>query len=437
MGPLAAAEFSQLMAPLGPFEPCPRIAVAVSGGADSLVLLLLAAEWARGLGGEAVGLTVDHGLRPEAAAEAARVGEWLAARGLAHHVSRWTGPHPSADIQAAAREARYRLLAQWCAANGVLHLVLAHHRDDQAETLLLRLGRGSGVDGLAAMAAVEAGREVRLLRPLLGVPAPRLRATLVAAGQEWIEDSSNRNGAFARVRLRHLAPALAAEGLTAPRLAATAARMGRARAALEDATAEAALRHTTLHPAGFAWVAAGAFAALPEEIGLRLLAHLVRVIGGGAHVPRLERLERLHAELRSGPVGGRTLAGCRLAAERDGRLVVCREPARIAPPLALPPGEIVGWDGRFRLAVAADAPAGMTVGALGIQGWRMVARLSGRRPPPIPAIARPTLPAITDADGLCVVPHLGYNRDGIVEGALDWIVPVAANPLTAAGRCLA
>ncbi|MGE0725158.1 MAG: tRNA lysidine(34) synthetase TilS, partial [Alphaproteobacteria bacterium] len=138
------------MARLGPWERSPRLAVAVSGGPDSLALTLLADGWARARGGAVLALTVDHGLRPEAAAEAATVAAWLGARGIAHATLEWSGPRPMAAIQAAARAARLDLLAAACREAGILHLLLAHHRQDQAETASLRGARGSGTDGRAA-----------------------------------------------------------------------------------------------------------------------------------------------------------------------------------------------------------------------------------------------------------------------------------------------
>lgn len=436
LAPLPSAEFARLMAGLGPFEARPRIAVAVSGGADSMALALLAQAWAVKRGGEAVALTVDHGLRPDSAEEAARVSDWLAARGMAHHILPWTGPKPAADLQAAARAARYALLEGWCRAEGVLHLLLAHHQDDQAETVLLRLGRGSGVDGLSAMAPVQEGPFLRLLRPLLAVPPGRLRATLGALGQDWVEDPSNRNSAFARARLRQLMPALAAEGLTAERLAATASRLARARAALDGAVAEAAARFVVMEPAGFALVEPGCFARLPEEVASRLMVRLLLAVGGGAYPPRRERSAALLAALRGGEAVDRTLAGCRLTPWR-GRLVVCREAARAQPPLALAPREEVVWDGRFRLRLAEDAPPGLSVGALGLQGWRRVADLcKGRTLPAIPPVARAALPAIYDELGISAVPHLGYNREGGRAEAFRSMVVTPSNPLTVVGHCL-
>ena len=433
--PLSASDFAGLMAGFGPFEARPQVAVAVSGGSDSLALALLADQWARAAGGEAVAVTVDHRLRPGSAVEAGRVGDWLVGHGIRHHILIWDGQKPAADLQAAARLARYRLLGEFCADAGILHLLLAHHREDQAETLLLRLGRGSGVDGLSAMAPSRPTRWGRVLRPLLDIPRARLRASLEAQGQDWIEDPSNANPVFARARLRALAPALAGEGLDAERLAATARRLGRVRLALEQAVAEAACRFVTLHPAGFARCQAEAFARLPEEVALRLLSRLVLAIGGGSYGPRLERLERLHDALVGGLRQGRTLGGCRLVPV-GADLLVCREPARVAPPVALAPGRTVRWDDRFRVTLAAGAPPGLAVGALGQDGWRRLGERTERgRLIPLPACVRFTLPALFGEDGVSAVPHLGYNHGDIGTAACHFEAAPAWT-LTATGRRL-
>ncbi|MCR6632589.1 MAG: tRNA lysidine(34) synthetase TilS [Magnetospirillum sp.] len=412
------------------------MAVAVSGGADSLCLALLARDWARSLGGEAVALTVDHGLRPDSAAEAVRVGQWLAAAGMAHGILRWQGDKPAVDLQAEARAARYDLLERWCREEGVLHCLLAHHQDDQAETLLLRLGRGSGVDGLAAMAPVAEGFGLRWLRPLLAVPRGRLAAALAARGQDWIEDPSNRNPTFSRVRMRGLMPALAGEGMSPSRLAATARRLGRARAALEGVVAQAAARWVEFHPAGFARVDPAVFRHNEPEIGLRLLSRLLHAIGGGTHPPSEDRVESLYDRVRLGLARAVTLGGCRVA-PLGGALLICREAGRMAPPLPLVPGAVMAWDGRFRLEVAEDAPAGLVLAPLGAQGWNRVAALAKpRRLPALPAAVRPTLPAILDHQGICAVPHLGYNRGTVVGCALRWIVAAPSSPVTPAGHCL-
>jgi tRNA(Ile)-lysidine synthase len=427
--PLSGEDFSRLMAPLGPFEAAPRLGVAVSGGADSMALALLAARWARERGGEVLAFTVDHRLRPDSTVEAERVAEWLGRAGIGHRILAWEGEKPATGLQAAARDARYRLLGEACAAEGILHLLLAHHRDDQAETLLIRLGRGSGLEGLAAMAPERPTPWGRVLRPLLSTPRSALEATLRHMGQAWISDPSNRNTAFGRVRLRNLAAALAAEGLTSERLAATARHLARAQAAVEALVAEAAARHVTLEVSGYAIVRPAGLEALPDEVGLRLLSRLLLVVGGETYTPRLERLERLHAAVSAGLETARTLAGCRIVPLKDG-LVICREPARVAAPVALEPGSLVRWDGRFQARVAADAPPGLSLGALGPHGRSRVAAAMGQNPAfRIPACVLATLPALYDERGILAVPHLGYNREG-ADRVLAGLRPAPAHVLT-------
>jgi tRNA(Ile)-lysidine synthase len=425
--PIEPAEFAVLMAALGPFEHAPRLAVAVSGGADSMALLLLARDWAADRGGAVVALTVDHGLRTEAAAEAAQVGDWAAGLGIAHRLLRWTGDRPARGIEAAARAARYRLLEAACAEAGILHLLLAHHRGDQAETFLLRLARGSGLDGLAAMSAIVERPACRVLRPLLGLARARLGATLAARGQGWIEDPSNHDPAFARVRLRLGREILAREGLDERRLAATAARLGRAKAALEPALARLLARAAAPDPAGFVRLDAGVLVAAPAELGLRALAAILTAVGGSQHPPRGERLERLHKEISTGLTRGRTLAGCRVVPHR-GRLLICREAAAMAAPVAAVPGEKSCWDKRFHVSLPPDGPAGVSVGALG------AAPLPGLRPS-LPAMVRRTLPALVDAGGIVSVPALHYLREGVSAPSVASATMLlrSARPATGAG----
>ncbi len=423
---LEAEEFAGLMARLGPFEPHPRIAVAVSGGADSLALSVLLHGWVRSRRGSLVALTVDHGLRPEAAAEARYVQRALVPLGIEHRVLPWLGAKPQANVPAAARRARYDLLVRWCARRGLLHLALGHHLDDQAETLLLRLGRGSGLDGLAAMAPVAELPRLRLLRPLLGVPKARLVATLSARGLSWIEDPTNRDPSQARARLRLLMPGLAREGLTPARLAAAAGHLGRARAALDLAVGRLLVRAVAVHPAGFARLETDALVAAPEEVGLRALARVLMTVGGAEYTPRMVRLQRLYGRIAAGPARGATLGGCRIVPRR-GQLLIVREAAAV-PEVSVRPGERLRWDGRFEVAVDRRAGAGggapdlgalggslggaLGLGALGTAGWAEVrAAAPGLRATPIPAPARLALPALRDARGLLAVPHLGYERE--------------------------
>ncbi len=440
--PLTAAEFDGLMRAVGPFEARPRLAVAVSGGSDSLALALLLDRWARRRHGTVVALTVDHGLRRGAAAEARRAGSWLAARGIAHRLLRWRPSAAAGDLrgglQAAARGARYRLLADCCRREQILHLAIAHHRDDQAETFLLRLGRGSGLDGLAAMSPVTGRDGVRLVRPLLGIGRQRLAATLRRFRQPWIEDPSNRNPAHARVRMRALLPALAGEGVTSARLAATAGHLGRARVVLDDATAALLAAAAAADPAGFVRLDPAALFAAPAELSRRALAQCLMTVGGGDYAPRFERLARLHDALRvavhGGARRGATLAGCRILWIGE-TLLICREPALAAGELPVRRAAPLRWDNRFVLRVAGTT-AGLTLRRLGGEGWRQVAAAAPRlrdRAPPAPV--RPGLPALWDAAGVVTVPHLEWcraNRHLTVTVAWMPAQPLAGSRFTVA-----
>jgi tRNA(Ile)-lysidine synthase len=427
--PVSAAEFSHAMDKLGPFESRARLAVAVSGGRDSMALALLAHDWAKRRGGDILALTVDHGLRRAAKAEALKTGAWLRARGIAHRVLVWRGDKPKANLQALARAARYRLLGECCREAGILHLLLAHQQDDQAETLLLRLARGSGLDGLAAMAPRVTGADLQILRPLLALPRARLAATLATREQDWIEDPSNLDPKHARTRLRALMPALAREGLTTQRLAATATRLGRARLALEDALQTLLAHAVSLDPAGYAILDAAPLVAEPAELALRALAALLQTVGGADYPPRLLRLERLHREiLESGLPAARTLGGCRILRLMKGspdKLLICREPAALAGPQNLRPGESLHWDGRFLVSLAGRPPGArgaLHLAALGAPDpapLRADRAASDRAQLPIPAAARRTLPALYDLDGLLLVPHLCYGRGGREPDSVD------------------
>lgn len=410
-------DFEAMIAALGPFEPNPLVAAAVSGGGDSMALCLLADRWARRAGGCLVALTVDHGLRPEAAAEARRVGGWLAAYRIEHHILSRPGPRPVTGIQAAARRLRYELMTSWCREAGVLHLLLAHNLEDQAETFLLRLGRGSGIDGLSGMAAVVETPEVRILRPVLGVERRRLRATLAEHRQEWIEDPSNRDPGYTRTGLRAAQPALTGVGLGPARLAAAARRMGEVRGVLEGAVSTLLAGCCAVYPAGYAGLDAAALAAAPGEVASRALGRVLLCIGGRDYAPRPGKLERLRSLIADGGMKkARTLGGCRILPRGEG-LLVCREGRGKPAPVAAAAGRRVVWDGRFVIDFAAvpegggGTPARLT--RLGRDGW---AEVVGDRPEirsgPVPFAAAPPLPALRDDRGVFAVAHLNYRRRG-------------------------
>ncbi|HEX4534525.1 MAG TPA: tRNA lysidine(34) synthetase TilS [Rhizomicrobium sp.] len=316
-------------------------AVAVSGGADSVALMLLSASWAKAKRiASPVILTVDHGLRTGSRKDALSVVRAAKKLGLKAHILSWKGTKPRADIEAAAREARYRLMGEWCAAQGVCSLYVAHSLDDQAETFLLRLARGSGVDGLSAMQRVshyplQGFDRISVARPLLGFGRADLRAFVSACRQNWVEDPMNLDPRFARSRLRIAWPALTQAGLSASRIADAARHLRRARHALEWA-ADTLLAAGCRFEGGKALLDSGLLVAAPPEIGLRALASVLMTVSGLAYRPRFERLERLYGAITDGPLkAAATLHGCRigpaskqLAVFGPGTLEIGRERSR-------------------------------------------------------------------------------------------------------------
>jgi tRNA(Ile)-lysidine synthase len=317
---------------LGAFSHAKRLLLAVSGGPDSVALMLLAAHWSGRRTVPVEVATIDHGLRSDSRTEAETVAHWAESLGFAHHLLSWQGEKPATRIQERARQARYRLLQECAARTGADHILAAHHADDQAETVLLRLTRGSGPAGLAGMARFTRFGAVTLARPLLDVPKADLVAFCEAAGHPFFEDSSNENPAFARTRLRALRGLLEAEGLDRSALLRLARRAARAEAALAETTAATRSNLGTKPIANGVQIPGGALAKVPDEIFLRIMeAELLALSQGRDHL-RLDRLERAAAEaafaLRENRAFATTLADARIAVTEQGDLRISRAPAR-------------------------------------------------------------------------------------------------------------
>ena len=328
--PITGPELPALFAPLARF---PIIALAVSGGPDSLALLHLFARW-RTLSSPAqpaLVLTVDHGLRTQSAPEAAFVANEARALGLPHETLLWEDPKPQTGLSNAAREARYRLLCERLARETASPraLITAHTQDDQAETLLMRLARGSGVDGLAGIRAerlLSSQHAITLLRPLLAVPKSRLEATLSALGKTWITDPTNADPRFERPRLRQSAALRESSGLTNSAIALSAQRLARANDALIAAT-DALERAAVCHePGGSATIERAAWMAAALELRIRLLDRLLRHCGSCRPPPQLSEVERLAGRLLTATTPT-TLGGCLILPDKD-IITLNREPGR-------------------------------------------------------------------------------------------------------------
>lgn len=404
--PLSAQEARTLFEPLARF---PHLALAVSGGPDSLAVMHLVARWRaeRDSGPTLSVLTVDHGLRPDARDEALMVARMASSLGLSHAILTWEGGGAhSASLQARARAARYDLMAAYCHAHDIPALVVAHHLDDQAETFLMRLKRGSGLDGLAAIPERGAWAGIAILRPLLDVPKARLVATLVEQGIGFASDPSNFDPRFERARVRASADALTALGLTPEALALSARRLRRAREALEEAAQSFLAANSETSEAGYSLIDQESLALAPQEIALRALSGLIGAVGGGDEKIRLAKLEALLAALAENPAKTHTLGRCRLE-PFSGRLGIFREVRAKGLPVArLQPGERALWDNRFRIELGSGEREPITVRALGESGLRDLRDRSAFARS-LPLLAGRTLPGCWRGEALVGIPSLG------------------------------
>lgn len=397
------------------------VALAVSGGGDSMALAVLAAQVLLPRGVRLKAYTVDHGLRAESAQEAAQTGAAVRALGIEHGILCWQGEKPETHVQERARQARYQLLSDACRRDGFGVLLTAHQAEDQIETFWMRLAHGSGLDGLGVMAPrrVLSGGLV-LARPLLGVAREDLRDLCRAAGVSWAEDPSNRSPKYLRARLRGFEEMLAAEGLSPQRLMQVLQKLEDARAALDMLAAEKFAAAAAVHPEGYAVLDISAFACWPEDIARRVLSRVLRMVAPSDYPPGFDLLRALCADLRGGAFAGRTAYGCDLSPLGvSGQVLVAREYAAVAPPVPLrqADGDCLLWDGRFVLSGLHAGVFGesSTLGPLGSQGVEALRKQAAGDKnilaalERLPGKVRVSLPAIWRGEKLLSVPHLSWQ----------------------------
>lgn len=396
MSVLSPDQFDTLMASFAPFEPSPILAIATSGGSDSLALALLAHQWAERLDGKALALTVDHRLRPESTAEAAQVKMWLEAHGIEHHTLTWVraadAPPLESAIQITARRARYQLLGQWCQDHGVKHLLTAHQAQDQLETFMIRLSKGSGLKGLTGIQREVPTDFGRILRPLLAIDPKRLTETLDQWNQSFLVDPSNQNDRFARVRWRHLLPMLATEGLTPQTIQETLDRLNHTQRLIDQHLFPLIQQHVTLSPYGYAILSKDVLSESNEAFE-EILKRVLATIGTRDYPVRRQALHRGMQILKSGK--SLTLGGCQLICKPKEFWIV-REEAQIGPDIGVDrPGAYL-WDQRFKV----EAAQSCRIAALGERGIRLMNSSFQDQRPKIPYLVLKTLPALWQDDHL-------------------------------------
>jgi tRNA(Ile)-lysidine synthase len=327
-GAITPEVFAGLMSHYQGLNTGARLAVAVSGGVDSIALCRLMHGWAKNNNLSVVGLTVDHQLRPEAAVEAYKVKGWLADIGMSHETLVWEDgqkvKHLDRSPQAAARAGRFSKMFKWCKENDVAALLTAHHADDQVETFLYRLTRGSGVDGLASIASETEREGVRVLRPLLSVSKASLIATCEALKQNWVTDPSNTDANFARVRIRNLLSEFKGEGFTTDRLLKTVSHMQRAKAAIDESVETLTGVIVSKMETGAVELNVGLLLQAPQEVGLRCLSRLLIYVADADYPPRFDSLENVYATLGSNQWSDRTLHGCQIR-QKNSLLFITKE----------------------------------------------------------------------------------------------------------------
>ena len=395
-----AVEMGRLLGPEFP----KTLGLAVSGGGDSMAMLHLAGPWARVMGISLRVITVDHGLRADSAGEAEIVSQEAALLGLPHHTARWTGWDRSGNLQNEARSARHALIGVW--RGEIEHVLFAHTQDDQAETVLMRLARGSGVEGLSGMAPVQAMPEGwAILRPLLGSTRAELHHFAQVLKIPYVDDPSNDDPRFDRVKARQALDALEPLGLTREGLVRTANAMAGARKALGRRAAQVAGKVSRFEHGHLVFDRDG-LASVETDTQRRIMAAALQWTGHDPYRPRFDSLSRMLDEAQAGKSG--TLHGCQIVVGKSAIHVV-REYEAVRQSVA----SEGPWDDVWHLK--AETPGDYTLRALGPEGLKQI-----DRPPGVPAAALYSLPAVWNQETVVSVPGLKPGKVRLIrqpEGA--------------------
>jgi tRNA(Ile)-lysidine synthase len=408
--PISPEQFILAMQKFDTGDSCPKIAVAVSGGGDSLALTFLLQRWVSDRGGALLALTVDHRLRENSTLEAEALHTLLSRHQINHEILTWQGDKPATHLQERARAERYRLLLNACQTCGYTTLALAHNLEDQMETFWMRLAHGSGLDGLAGMAKSRTSGGINIIRPVLDFTREQLRATCRDFNIDWAEDPSNSNPKFLRVRLRDFETALAAEGLSPQRLSLTLQKLEDAREALEYMANQSFAQSVSAQPEGYFSLDKTVWQNFPRDIQRRVLALILQKLSPTEYPLGFEAIEQTRLEILNPDFTGKTLSACEIFSRKTDTIIFCRELATAQDRLPLQNGIL--WDNRFQLS--GFAGESLTVGLLGETGLCLV-RKEPHRNFPLPAKLGRLLPALWLENALMAVPQLDYYHPDASE----------------------
>ncbi len=401
--PLSTSIFSHLLQDFELPQNAP-LAIAVSGGCDSMCLLRLLSDWCKANHHPLVALTVDHGIRPEAKDEANQVQSWCQLLDVKHYTLTWKGTIPTSNIQAKARKIRYKLLEEFCKNHHILHLFLAHHKQDQAETVMLRLMRGASVSGMAAMRKQSTYNNILLLRPLLTISSEQICATIKLYQQDFIQDPSNQDPRYLRVETRQFLDQLQRKEEIVTHINRTAKHMQRVNAFLNQEVTYTKEKYVNFHPFGFAIIQKDFFSNTHEEIALRTLSQTLMSVSGASKTVRFEELERLYHSLRLQETSALTLGGC-IIRQRKNKFLILRETAALAKATAVRPNMI--FDGRFFCEWPSYREhSTYLIGPLKAKGWHSICEHV--KTDKLPNEVFYALPALQTLEKVIAVPHIAY-----------------------------
>jgi tRNA(Ile)-lysidine synthase len=405
-----------------------KIAIAVSGGSDSMALCLLARNWCETNQVELLALTVDHGLRAEAAGEAVLVRQWCTRIGIEHKTLTGKGTKPLSAIQEYARDLRYSLLLDECRERGIKALLVGHQLEDQLETFLMRASKGSGLTGLCAMQTVSLRNDILILRPLLSIQRQKLREFLRLSDQSWIEDPSNENPAYTRTETGQILKLMVQmQGREMGSMARLTHRLQRAEQALSSETSDRFAQAVEISLLGYVSLDLKILRQWPEEFQVRILERAFRIVRGPAARIKLSDLENLVTDIFSlSPDTDRTMVGCFLSFKEDV-LTVCREAGRKGlETVSLKSDSEIIWDDRFRILdkmPELPRPEHLHIGALGSIGWSKLKESHESNLPKLPMTIRNCLPVVWNDGELMAAPLIcpQFCGSGIAMGRFEMV----------------
>ena len=401
-----------------PFENNPKICVAVSGGADSLALILLANKLVKKINGSVVGVTVDHSLRDESAEEAQHVKKELEKFHISHEIIKYSGPKPKTRIQEIARKYRYKLLGDFCKSRNIYHLLIGHHSLDQKETCLMRNWRDSGFIGLAGMSAVREFKNHRLLRPMLNLDPKKLKEYLTENKVIWIEDVSNKNNFYLRVRARQYLSRSSWEIGTF---------FAKKRIELEMKLSKWFSLNAEVSSFGYVRINFKEFLISEKYLRKQILSRSISTVGGLEYSPSFSSLNLISEHFDNFSTS-KALGGCLIFKKLDSLFIV-REIRNNEPKKIISNGGSIIWDRRFIVKMSKTNEKQIKLHRLGRKGFEQI-RNAGyyRYNSNIPKVALFSLPALWERDKVVSVPHLGVKLEQKVEVTANFSPPQSLSP---------